>query len=62
VPGSQSSSDRLIDELWGDAPPATAAKTVQVFVSQLRTMLHGGDGAGPLLTRGHGCVIRAEGP
>ena len=23
-------SDRLIDELWGERPPATAAKTVQV--------------------------------
>ncbi len=28
------STDRLIDQLWGGAPPATAAKTVQVYVSQ----------------------------
>ena len=36
------SSDRLIDELWGDRAPATAAKTIQVYVSKLRRAL--GDG------------------
>ena len=35
-------SDRLIDELWGDRAPATAAKTIQVYVSKLRRAL--GDG------------------
>jgi WD40 repeat protein/DNA-binding SARP family transcriptional activator len=34
--GSTVSADRLIDGLWGDEPPATAAKMVQVYVSQLR--------------------------
>ena len=33
------SSDRLIDELWGDHPPATAQKALQVHVSQLRKVL-----------------------
>ena len=33
------STDRLIDELWGETPPATAAKTVQVHVSRLRKAL-----------------------
>ncbi|MBE2319568.1 AAA family ATPase [Solirubrobacter sp. CPCC 204708] len=33
------SADRLIDELWGDAPPPTAAKTVQVYISRLRRAL-----------------------
>ena len=28
-------ADRLIDGLWGDRPPATAAKTVQVYISRL---------------------------
>ena len=32
--GEVVSSDRLIDELWGERPPATAAKTIQVFVSE----------------------------
>ena len=33
------SGDRLIDELWGDHPPPTAAKTVQVYISRLRRAL-----------------------
>jgi DNA-binding SARP family transcriptional activator/streptogramin lyase len=52
------SSERLIDELWGDTPPPTAAKTVQVYVSQLRKVLRNGNGDGPLLTRGRGYVLR----
>src|SRR3954463_11957957 len=39
------STDRLIDELWGDRPPATARKTVRVHVSRLRKSLAAGDGA-----------------
>jgi hypothetical protein len=42
----------------GEAPPATAAKSVQVYVSQLRKALldgNGGDGRkGPLVTRAGG--------
>ncbi|HET8951022.1 MAG TPA: BTAD domain-containing putative transcriptional regulator [Solirubrobacteraceae bacterium] len=34
--GSPVSAERLIDGLWGDEPPATAAKMVQLYVSQLR--------------------------
>src|SRR5687768_738842 len=33
------SSDRLVDELWGDAPPPTAVKMIQVYVSKLRKEL-----------------------
>jgi DNA-binding SARP family transcriptional activator len=54
------SSERLIDELWGDAPPPTAGKTVQVYVSQLRKALHDGNPDGPLLTRGRGYVLTVE--
>ena len=32
-------SDRLIDALWDEAPPATAQKALQVYVSQLRKLL-----------------------
>jgi DNA-binding SARP family transcriptional activator/class 3 adenylate cyclase len=32
-------SDRLIDELWGDQPPDSARKMVQIYVSQLRKVL-----------------------
>ena len=34
--GSTVSAERLIDGLWGDEPPPTAAKMVQLYVSQLR--------------------------
>ncbi|MDP9284745.1 MAG: AfsR/SARP family transcriptional regulator, partial [Actinomycetota bacterium] len=30
---------QLIDDLWGEAPPETAANTLQVYVSQLRKIL-----------------------
>ena len=30
---------KIVDELWGERPPATAAKAVQVYVSQLRKLL-----------------------
>src|SRR3954451_876142 len=49
-------TERLIDELWSEPPPATAAKSVQVYVSQLRKAL---DANGDLLiTRGSGYVLR----
>ena len=47
-------SDRLIEELWGERPPATAAKTVQVYVSNLRKAL----GDSVLLTRSGGYELR----
>src|ERR671935_281656 len=52
-------SDRLIDELWPDAPPPTAAKIVQAHVSRLRKALDG-SGEGILLTRGHGYLLHVE--
>ena len=33
------SRERLIDDLWGEAPPPTAKKAVNVYVSQLRKVL-----------------------
>jgi DNA-binding SARP family transcriptional activator len=48
--GEAVSTDRLIDQLWGERAPATAAKTVQVYVSQLRKSL----GAGVIVTQGRG--------
>jgi DNA-binding SARP family transcriptional activator len=61
--GEVVTSDRLIDELWGDEPPAQAAKTVQVYVSRLRKALatHGGIASGEaIVTRDHGYVLRVE--
>jgi DNA-binding SARP family transcriptional activator/streptogramin lyase len=57
------SSDRLIDELWGEQPPATASKSLQVYVSQLRKELRSSGASpngGPLDTRGHGYVLHVE--
>jgi DNA-binding SARP family transcriptional activator/tetratricopeptide (TPR) repeat protein len=57
------STDRLIDELWGERPPATAAKTVQVYISRLRKALAGGEGndpAGAVATREHGYELRLD--
>ena len=34
-------SDRLIADLWGEAPPATAPKMIHNQVSALRRMLNG---------------------
>ena len=51
--GEVVSTDRLGDELWGERPPASAAKTVQAYVSNLRRAL----GDGLLVTRGHGYLL-----
>jgi eukaryotic-like serine/threonine-protein kinase len=55
--GETLSTDRLIDELWGERPPATAAKSVQVYVSRLRKAFaeeNGDAAAGAIVTREHG--------
>jgi len=54
--GELLSSDRLIDELWGERPPTTAAKNIHVYVSRLRKAL----GDGLLETRGHGYRLVIE--
>ena len=57
------SSDRLIEELWGERPPASAAKSLQVYVSRLRRVLEGEreNGAdGVIETRGGGYLVRVE--
>jgi ABC-type transport system substrate-binding protein/DNA-binding SARP family transcriptional activator/DNA-binding beta-propeller fold protein YncE len=43
-PGRTVSADRLAEGLWGDSPPPSAAKMVQLYVSHLRRAL-GGEGA-----------------
>jgi YVTN family beta-propeller protein len=50
------SSAALIDALWGERPPATAAKTVQVFVARLRKAL----GEGVVLTERGGYTIAVK--
>ena len=44
--GETVSTERLIEGLWGEQPPASATKLVQLYVSQLRKVLAAaGDGA-----------------
>ena len=57
--GEPVSRDRLIEDLWEGRPPATAAKVLQTYVSQLRKVL-GGD---VIVTRpaGYELVVEANG-
>jgi len=48
--GEVLSSERLIDELWGERPPVTAGKTLQGYVSHLRKTI----GEELLRTQGRG--------
>jgi len=50
---SLTSVDTLIDTLWGDEPPRTARKNLQVYVACLRKLL-GSDGKGDRLIHRHG--------
>src|SRR5690349_748427 len=45
--------DRLLDDLWGDDPPESAVKMIQIYVSQLRKVLPGG----MLSTHGRGYQV-----
>src|SRR4051794_32828353 len=49
------SSDRLIDALWGEAPPASATGSLHNLVSALRKAL-----GGRIVTRGHGYALAVE--
>jgi len=53
------SSDRLIEELWGETPPSDAQTALQAHVSRLRKLLESGHGGEPelLVTRAPGYVL-----
>lgn len=57
-------TERLVDELWGEDAPPTAAKIVQNSVSQLRKLLDGegahDQGAGAVITRDGGYALRVR--
>jgi predicted ATPase/DNA-binding SARP family transcriptional activator len=63
TPNERVSSDRLIEELWQQNAPPTAAKSLQMHVARLRHILHDGDQAehdAVLHTLGGGYLIRVE--
>src|SRR4051812_31947638 len=49
-------SDRLIDALWGETPPASAASSLHNLVSGVRKALNDGR----LVTSGHGYALRVD--
>src|SRR5258707_752634 len=55
-PNEVVSTDRLIEALWGERPPATAASALQGHVSRLRKLLP----AETLLTRPTGYELRLQ--
>ncbi|MDQ3308391.1 MAG: AfsR/SARP family transcriptional regulator, partial [Actinomycetota bacterium] len=51
-PNAPLSTERLVDDVWGDSPPTAPVRSVQVYVSALRTAF--GAEAGVLETTTHG--------
>jgi DNA-binding SARP family transcriptional activator len=49
-------TDRMIDELWGEHPPATVGKAIHVYISNLRKVV----GDGILLTSDGGYRLEVE--
>ncbi len=54
------SRGRLIDGLWGEDPPATAAHTVETYVSRLRRALRDAGSRDALITRPPGYMLRID--
>ncbi|HEX2468698.1 MAG TPA: BTAD domain-containing putative transcriptional regulator [Solirubrobacterales bacterium] len=52
------STDDLIDGLWGDDPPPSAAKNVQLYVSRLRRALGANDSVARIVTHGRGYELQ----
>ncbi|MCU1430669.1 MAG: ATPase [Actinomycetia bacterium] len=50
----------LIDGLWGETPPATAAKTLQAHVAHLRRAMEAAQLADAVVTRDPGYLLRVE--
>jgi predicted ATPase/DNA-binding SARP family transcriptional activator len=55
--GEARSPDTLIDALWGESPPASAPKLLQVYVSQLRKVL---PAPARIRTRGAGYALELD--
>jgi len=52
--------ERLVDLLWGDAPPRTADHSIQIYVSDLRRAFEPLGGSDLLGTRQHGYVLDGD--
>jgi WD40 repeat protein/DNA-binding SARP family transcriptional activator len=58
--GSTVSAERLIDGLWGEDPPASAGKLVQIYVSNLRKALANGGETQVIVTHGRGYELQLD--
>jgi YVTN family beta-propeller protein len=52
--------ERLIDDLWGDDPPATARQTLKAYVGRLRKVISVDDASGRLRSSGGGYVFELD--
>src|SRR3954470_14304145 len=52
-------AERLIEGLWGDTPPPSAAKMVQNYVLRLRKLL-AADGGAEIITHGRGYELKID--
>jgi predicted ATPase/DNA-binding SARP family transcriptional activator len=55
--GSTLTTDQLIDDLWGESPPASAQKLLQVYIAQVRRILPAGLS---IVTRRSGYALEAD--
>ena len=55
--GRQVPASALVDALWGQEPPKTAAGTVRTYVSRLRRCLGAGGAAGVVEPAGDGYAL-----
>src|SRR4029453_12181098 len=54
------SRDRLIEELWAEAAPATVESALHVYLSRLRRLLESAGAEGVLTREAHGYRLRVE--
>ena len=62
-PGQVLSTDRLLEGLWGDSPPQTAANTLQTHVSHLRKALsrhRSGENGQVVVTKSPGYLLAVD--
>ena len=57
-------AERLVDQLWGESPPATATATLQTYISQLRKQLQPAPPDPPadqvIVTRAFGYALQVQ--
>ena len=55
------SSDRLIDAVWGDTPPASPLTSLQAYISNLRRILRDVGYASPIVRQSPGYLLHSDG-